>query len=367
MIKGRVHYEAGHAPIGCLMRILFAGHFEWNCGSTQTVKEYIEAGTELGLDICLSDLGPIDHVTASHLPVVDSFQETDVLVFVFESDQFMDESRLQRVLRKVPRRRRLVIDTDGHNRNLVRVGSDANHRSIDELIAWREIFDELSDTVLEPALNSTGSSQRFLFWGMSPQCKTLRREDARPLDWDLGYIGNNWYRWADLVWLLRGIEGVRHMIPRIGIRGMWWGHECLSGFQGAADATASDPRFLADQDVDCGPSVPFGMVIESMSRARVHPVLVRPVLHHMNFVTPRMFETFASRAIPALAPYLEYTRALYGEDARLLVLGDDPTERLVEMTTRPWGFQELLLHLREELHRKHSYQMRIAELLQFLE
>jgi len=74
------------------MRVLFAGHFEWNCGSTQCVREYIEAGLNMGIEVCLSDLGPVDQVTASYLPVVDAIRKTDVLVLVFEGDQFTTPS-----------------------------------------------------------------------------------------------------------------------------------------------------------------------------------------------------------------------------------------------------------------------------------
>lgn len=349
------------------MRIIFAGHFEWNCGSTQIVKEYIEAGAEIGIEICLSDLGPVDQITASYLPVIDVFRETDILVLVFESDQFMDKARLMQVLRKVPRKQRLVIDTDGHNREMTITENDANHRNNEELVAWHDIFYELSDTILEPSLVSNGLSQSFLYFGMSPYRKAFHHKAVQPPEWDLGYIGNNWYRWNDFVWLLKGIKGVRHLIPRVGLRGMWWGQECLSGFLGAEDATFSDPSFLVKYNVDYGPSVPFGSVIASMSRACVHPILVRSILRHMNFVTPRMFETFASNAVPALTPNLEYTTALYGDDVKSFMLSDDPAEQLVEMVTRPWKFQDLLLHIREELHRKHSYKKRITELLHFVD
>lgn len=79
-----------------------------------------------------------------------------------------------------------------------------------------------------------------------------------------------------------------------------------------------------------------------------------------------MFETFASNAIPAIAPYLEYTTALYGDDVRSLFLSEHPAEQLVEMVAMPKVFQELLLHIREKLYREHSYRQRIAELLQFV-
>ncbi len=314
----------------------------------------------MGIEVGLSDLGPVDAITASHLPVATTLRDTDILIFIFEGDQFMNDFRLARATRTVPRGRRIVIDADGHNRELTNVEHDANHQSSESAALWRRMFAELSDLVLEPSLDENRATRRFLFYGMKPRKEGIR---ASP-DWDLGYIGNNWYRWSDMVWLLQSIEKVRHLIPRIGIRGMWWDHECLSGFPGAGEATSSDPTFLARHNVDCGPAIPFGSVIESMSRACVHPILGRPILGHMKFVTPRMFETFASDAIPAIAPNLEYTIALYGSDARPLILLDNPTEQLVEMVAQPSKYRDLLLHLREELHCKHSYQNRLADLLQ---
>lgn len=340
------------------------GRFEWNCGSTQVVKEYVEAGAELGIEICLSDLGLIDEITAGYLPITDSLRENDVLVCVFESDQFMDNHCLMRCLREVPRNRRIVIDTDGHNREISITGNDSNHRSSEELDIWREVFGELSDVILEPSLTTCSLSQQFLYFGMSHQiCQT----SPENLDWELGYIGNNWYRWADVFWIIREIEEVRHLIPRVGLRGKWWDQETLHGFSSAEQATVSDPHFLAEHSVDLGLSVPFGSMVTSMSRAVVHPILVRPILRHMHLVTPRMFETFASNAIPALAPCLEYTTALYGNDVRSLILSEHPAEQLAEMVTRPREFRELSLHIREKLRREHSYKKRITELLQFVE
>jgi hypothetical protein len=346
------------------MRILFAGHFEWNCGSTQVVKEYVDAGNRLGIEICLSDVGPIDRVTAKQLPVVDTLRDTDILVFVLEGDQFINRYRLQRCQKKVPRRHRIVIDADGHNRELTREGSDANHRNTEEFFAWREIFSELSDTVLEPSAVATDVRAQFLYFGMSHQ---LTHVSYSQPEWDLGYIGNNWYRWKDVVWLLQEIKEVRHLIPRVAIRGMWWDQERLCGFPGAEEATFSDPILLSEHDVQLGPSVEFGSVVTSMSKACVHPILARPVLRHMHLVTPRMFETFASDAIPVLAPNLDYTTALYGDDCRPLILNDKPAEQLVEMITEPQSFRDLSLHIRAKLRREHSYEKRIVELLHFVE
>jgi len=346
------------------MRILFAGHFEWNCGSTQVVKEYVDAGTMLGIEICLSDVSHIDRVTAKHLPVVDSLRNTDILVFVLEGAQFIDRYRLLRCQKEVPRGHRIVIDTDGHNRELTREGSDANHYSTEEFFTWRELFSELSDIILEPSAVTTNAGTQFLYFGMSHQ---LTHASSIQTEWDLGYIGNNWYRWKDFVWLLQEIREVRHLIPRVAIRGMWWDQESLYGFPGAEEATFSDPILLSEHDVRLGPSVEFGSVVASMSKARVHPILARPILRHMHFVTPRMFETFASNAIPVLAPYLEYTTALYGDECRPLILNDKPAEQLAKMVIEPQYFQDLSLHIRNKLRCEHSYEKRIEELLYFVE
>lgn len=265
---------------GFQMRILFAGRFEWNSGSTQVVKEYVKAGLELGIEILLSDLGPIDKVTTEYLPITGSIQDDDVLVCVFEADQFMDEHSLIRCLRKVPRNRRIVIDTDGHNREMIRAGNDANHRSSEALESWRKFFCELSDTILEPSLSTWHLSQQFLYFGMSDP---TYQESPVTTDWDICYIGNNWYRWNDVLWILQEIEEVRHLIPRVGLRGKWWDHENLLCFPDAEEATVSDPKFLVEQNVDIGPSVPFGSMITSMSRATVHPIFVRPILHAISY------------------------------------------------------------------------------------
>lgn len=346
------------------MRLLFAGNFAWNCGPTQVVQCYITAGQRLGIDVAITPLGFVDTITAEHLPITDTIKSDDVLVLVFDWEFFLDEKKLAFIERSINRRRRIIIDADGRYDNYVTCPGDANHPHPEDLPVWNSRFRRLSDSILQPCLAPHCAGQRFLFFGMDTDPLPSREDHPEDYLWDLGYIGNNWFRWGDIVWLINGIEPIRHLVKIIGIRGMWWDGIPLQGLEAA---TYSDPHFLRRHNVHIGPSVPFGEVVDAMSMARIHPILVRPILATMQFVTPRMFETFAAGCIPILAPYLGYTSALYGEDVHALLLGADPGKLLTAILSEPQDYIALARHIRWKLSESHSYRNRIKELLDFVE
>ena len=58
---------------------------------------------------------------------------------------------------------------------------------------------------------------------------------------------------------------------------MRWDGGIENGFKNDA---VSDPVFLASQRVDVFESVPFGSVVDAMSRAQISPIFVRPIGHN---------------------------------------------------------------------------------------
>src|SRR5439155_351652 len=139
-----------------------------------------------------------------------------------DSIQFLSPGALAAIERLVPRSRRLVIDCDGMYSPQARSGSDTNHPGPDSWASWAELYQRLSDTVLQPCLGSPApGAQRFLYQGVDPE-RARAAASAAPKEYDLIYVGNNWYRWPDISWLFKGLAAVRAKLGRIAIFGSYW-------------------------------------------------------------------------------------------------------------------------------------------------
>jgi len=103
-----------------------------------------------------------------------------------------------------------------------------------------------------------------------------------------------------------------------------------------------------------------------MGQSRLHPVLLRPALNTLGFVTPRMFETFMADTVPILPPYFKHASALYGPEAESLFLGYRPAEAVLEILNRYSDYVALARDIAAKLVREHSYDVRLEELLGFV-
>jgi len=113
--------------------------------------------------------------------------------------------------------------------------------------------------------------------------------------------------------------------------------------------------------------VPFDQVERTMGRGRINPVFVRPVLHSLGFVTPRMFETFAADTVPLLPADLKNAARLYGDRISPLcpTPGASAGDRVLEILRRYHDYVELAREIGERLAQEHSYEVRLEELLGF--
>jgi hypothetical protein len=63
-------------------------------------------------------------------------------------------------------------------------------------------FDERSDVIVQPSLGAPApGTRRFLYFGVDAH----RRREPSPVErkpYDIVYVGNNWYRWHDVCWLV---------------------------------------------------------------------------------------------------------------------------------------------------------------------
>ncbi len=94
-------------------RVLFAGNFHWNAGSSHTIAEYARVADAAGCAVGVSaELARMDDHVPAHLPLVDDLCWGTHLVLVSEGRQFLTGEQLE-LCERIPRHRRLVVDPDG--------------------------------------------------------------------------------------------------------------------------------------------------------------------------------------------------------------------------------------------------------------
>lgn len=341
------------------MKIAFAGHFQATSGSAHMIQNYYLAGRRSGIDVVVSDFGPVDATVSHHLPVISGAADADLLVLIFEGTPYVDAAKLAEIERQVPRRRRLVVDADGKYNPPRQFGGDTNHRDPSWHEQWRATFDALSDRVLQPTLDDIGvpNVRRFLYFGYPgpPPNATV------PKKFDVLYVGNNWYRWHDVKALITSVRATCGEHVTIGLMGGGWTGDYLFGVK---EAGRAEPGFLADNAVEVLSAPPFGEFVSALGSGRVSPIFSRPILHHMKFATPRMFESFAAETLPMFAPYLAYTRALFGDLLTPFLVTDEYGLVVNSMLGDPRRYEEAVREVRAELHAHHSYSRRLDQLLE---
>lgn len=345
-------------------RILFAGVFHWNAGSSHMIVEYARVASEVGCEVGVSSqLSSLDGTVNVHLPLVDDLTWATHLVLVFEGRQFL--STVQRELcEAVPRCRRIILDPDGHWGLYVTADQDDN-AGADTIESWHKLYADLSDVILQPRLAERlpDGAEFFSYFGM-PDIHRLATDlsDPQSLPYELQYVGANWWRWEAMTRLVQAATVAEPPLERIRVCGRWWTGDPHPDH---LTATANEPGWMQDHGVEVAPPVAFGRVVATMSQAAITPVLTRPLLAQMGLLTPRMFETLASGSIPALWPSLDYLSELYADDVELFLLGDDPADTLARMTREPARYRERLATVQLRVHERFNYHAVLAELLRF--
>lgn len=342
------------------MKIAFVGEFGYNSGSSHAVYNYCCAGSKLGHEISVStEYGSLDEYVLKSFPLCTNLVNVDRVVFVFEGNRFLTNEEVNRIVKVIPRYRRVVIDPDGRGNQTVFSGDDSNHDQKGSQRDWHELYQRISDLVLQPTLSVHHESVvPFLYYGYEMADK-LRIEKQ----FSILYVGNNWNRWNDVKTFLTALEPERSRLGRIGIKGQWWDG---STWPGREQITASDPKFLRRHKVEVSGSVPFGSVITAMSEGQINPIFVRPMLAAQELATPRMLETFRADTIPLLAKNMIYSKRLFGEESELLFLQERPSEKVLEVLDSITSYQRIVNSISESLSRNHSYAKRLDELLELL-
>ncbi|MGH3868273.1 MAG: glycosyltransferase family protein [Pseudonocardiaceae bacterium] len=346
-------------------RILFAGNFHWNAGSSHVIAAYAEAAAAVGCEVGVStQLARLDNQIGRHLPLVDDVGWATHLVLVFEGRQFLSD-RQKELCERVPRDRRVAIDPDGHWGPTVVVGDDSTNPN-GTAGSWHRLYRELSDIVLQPRIRGRlpDGAEFFTYFGMPA---VYRRATDAPvpeaLPFELQYIGSNWWRWRAMTDLIHAARAAEPPLRRMRVCGRWWDGLRCSGHE---HATGSEPGWLRAAGVEVCPSVPFGRVVAEMARATLSPILVRPALAAQGLLTPRMFETLASGSIPVLADELDYLGPVYGDHAQLFRPGIDGSAALAAMLADHHSLRVALAQVQDEVHARFNYERVLAELLLFV-
>lgn len=349
------------------MRLMFVYWKVEDAGSAQNIFNYCQAAKRLGHEAAL--FAPEGSV--SRFPCSLDLDSADGVVFPLEWNIYLHNNEpldIEGPLRKVPRRRRVVIDCDGMYNDPIRTAGDYNHRDEAGSRARTELYDRISDKIYQPTLHPLRPNvRRFLFHGYNPGWEVPL--DFREKEFGMCYVGTNWFRWAPLRRVLDAIEPIREKVGRIGLTG----HNWLDAPAGADPdlrraAYHTDPAYLERLGVEVAPAVPIEQVIPGMSRAVFNPVLLRPLFSHLGLVTVRTFETPAASTIPLFVQSPAYVEQIYGEAALELVLPEQaPEAKILDIVSNPTRYIGAVRHVRRHLAETHSYEARLKELIEIVQ
>ena len=349
------------------MRLMFVHYAFEDRGSAQDLHHFALTARALGHEVAL--YGPPNPKSA--FPYSRDMASADAVVFIVEwtTDlQFGDRLDWARLVGGVPRRRRVVIDCDGKYNDALGVVGDHNHADAAAGRRWVEVCDGLSDKVYQPTLHPLRPNVgTHFFHAYDPGWEVPL--DFRGKEFDLFYVGNNWFRWRAFRKLFDAVAPVRRQLGRIGLVGQGWGSAApWANPSISTDAYDSDPEYIKALAIEVMPPVHFREVIAQMSRGVIHPVIYRPLFTRLRLVTCRTFETFAANTIPLFGPEEGYVTEIYGEPARELVLpAEGGEEKILDMLRRPDYYADIVRAVRRRLAANHSYAVRLRELIDLVE
>jgi hypothetical protein len=345
------------------MRLMFVYYIMKDAGSAQDIHYYTEGARALGHEVVL--YGPPD--TAEGFHCSRDIDSADTVVFIFEWTTQLrhgDGLDVLRLMHKVPRDRRIVIDCDGNYNDALNIRGDYNHRDAAASWRWTSTCDSLADRIFQPTLHPLRPNVRpFLFHGYDPAWE--QPLDARSRTHGMVYVGHSKFRWGPMKRVLEAVERVREEVGRLAIVGHGW--EAMPPWAASMnieDYYYTDPDYLRKLGVEFVAPIPFDGVIPWMSRGCFNPVIYRPLFEHLRFVTCRTFETPAANTVPLFGLDADYVREIYGSAGiELLLPADAPEEKILDLVRRPDYYADVVATIRRHLGEQHSYRARIQELV----
>ena len=265
------------------MRLVFVHYVVPDRGSAQDMHNYAQAARDAGHEVVLygsANGSPFDYSV--------DVSASDALIFIFEWTTrlyYGDHLDLVRLVAGVPRERRVLIDGDGNYNEPISVGADRNHADEESSRRWTEICDSLSDKVCQPTFHPCRANVRpFLFYAYDPAWEVPFGVGRK--EFGMTYVGHSKFRWEPMQQVLQAVEPVREYIGRIALVGHGWGSlPAWAAAMQIEDDYYSDPAYLAALGVEVLPAVPFGRVVEWMSKATFNPILLRPTFNRLRLVS----------------------------------------------------------------------------------
>jgi hypothetical protein len=349
------------------MRLVFVCWPFEDQGSSLMIQGYSEAAEALGHEVSVYAC-PYDKIPLNYSLAIGS---ADAIVFLFEwttQQYYGDRLDLARLVGKVPRERRVVIDGDGNYNEMISVEGDINHPDDASSRRWTEICDSISDKIYQPTLNPLRPNVRsFLFYAYNPAWEQPLEFATK--EFTMLYVGHSKYRWRPLERVLRAIEPSRSDIGRIGVVGHGWDSTPIWANKMQIEGIYhTDKAYLQRLGVDVLPAVSFKDVIAWMGKATFNPVLLRPTFGYMRLVTPRLFETPAASTIPLFVLDEAHVETLYGPEALELRLPDkEPEEKVLDLVRRPDHYGGIVISMRQRLAKRHSHKARLEQLIEIIE
>jgi hypothetical protein len=347
------------------LRLVFVHWVYEDRGSAQDLHNYARVAKALGHEVVVygrPDAGSFDYSLA-----VDT---ADGVIFIVEwttALQRGDQLDWVRLTAGIPRERRVVVDCDGKYNGAISVIGDYNHPDADASRAWISICDSLADKVYQPTLHPLRKNVgTFLFHAYNAAWE--KPLDLGGKEYGMFYVGNNWFRWGPLRRVLDAVQRVRGQVGRLGVTGHGWDSPPPWANSTVIQAAYySDYDYLRELGVEVHPPVHFNQVIDLMGRGVFTPVIYRPLFDHLELVTCRTFETIAANTIPLFGHDPEFVEEIYGHAARELVLPtEQPEAKIADIMSRPDYYAEIVEILRQHLAERHSYAVRLNELIEIV-
>jgi Glycosyl transferases group 1 len=345
------------------MRLMFIYNVGEDVGSAQTIHNYSWVARTLGHEVVV--YGP-DHQNSGLIYSLD-IESADVVIFLLEwwlELHYAGFLNLVRLMSKVPRERRVIIDNDGMYNDVIRVGGDYNHPDAAGSQARIDLYNSISDKIFQPTFHALRPNVRpFLFHGYNPAWEMPLDFSAK--EYGMFYVGNNWFRWRAMRRVLEAIEPIRDRFGRIALAGYGWEEPARWIEPGLRQvACYTDPVYLRKLHIEFIGPVPVKQVIENMSKGVFNPVLVRPLFNYLRLVNPRLFETPAANTIPLFDLDHEYVQEIYGDEGLALLLPEHHLEeKMSDILRRLDHYTRIVKSIRRHLADKHSYEARLKELI----
>lgn len=361
------------------MKLLVVSRMDRFARAVSTITRYVEVGRDLGHDVAVFG----EQLSEPSVPYSLDVESFDYALFVvYDASDFPDLPYLARLLDRMPKERRVILDCLGRYNDTIRAEHDFNHlERLDGHQGWEwvEGFQAVSDKILQPTMSPRRDDVTpFLFHGYNPGAVSPRKSaaeaaeawagvDAEPKEYGVTYVGNNWQRWTQLKPFLEAVAPLREKLGPICLAGWDWNKTPEWAIEHGLKGADVDPELLEQLGVETRWAIPYDEVVEFVGRSKFCPVVHRPLFRELGLVTNRTFETFCSDTIPLLMLPEDFVEQIYGPAALALVPGDDVAGRMEDMMLRPEEYWDAVLRTREHLAEHHTHERRFNDLLRLLD